>query len=110
MHLEQREISPDGRDEGEGNTRWVFSPSSQVVGCNSTIRIIEKFFIIVVSARMVELVDTLDLKSNGSNAVGVQVPLRVLNQSESASESEYLNSDFSKLTLTHALFFTFFLT
>ena len=26
---------------------------------------------------MVELVDTLDLKSNGSNAVGVQVPLRV---------------------------------
>jgi hypothetical protein len=30
-----------------------------------------------VFARMVELVDTLDLKSNGSNAVRVQVPLRV---------------------------------
>ncbi len=31
-----------------------------------------------IPARMVELVDTLDLKSNGRKAVRVQVPLRVL--------------------------------
>ena len=55
-----------------------------------------------LNARMVELVDTPDLKSCALWGVRVQVPLRVQNQSENESESEDSCSDFSSLSLSHS--------